>query len=115
MNKIVALLASFTMILGTQSVVAEELPEEEEYSIDSMFLEPIEKSYTSADRFLKGEEAIALIDEAHDIGIILWKNYNPKFGLSLEILLDFRYYQCNLKMYDQHCTDVTGYDGNYEK
>ena len=72
-------------------------------------------SHAAAGDVFKGEEAIELIVQAHDKGIILRKSHDPRSGNSLDILLDLRYYICIVDMYDQFCTDVTGYGGNYEK
>ena len=72
-------------------------------------------SHAAAREFFKGEEAVELIVQAHDKGIILRKSHNPRIGIGLDILLDLRYYACMVTIYDQFCTDVTGYGGNYEK
>ena len=88
MKKLAALLASFAVLWG---------------------------GHAAAGDIFRGEEAVELIVQAHDKGIILRKTHNPRIGISLDILLDLRYYQCNVEMYDQFCTDVTGFDGNYEK
>ena len=72
-------------------------------------------SHVAARDVFKGEEAVELIVKAHEEGIILRKSHDLKMGTSLDILLDLRYYACMVTIYDQFCTDVTGYGGNYEK
>ena len=71
-------------------------------------------SHAAAGNYFKGEEAVELIVQAHDKGIILRK-INNSTSISFDILLDLRYYRCTVKLYDQLCSDVTGFNGNYEE
>ena len=71
-------------------------------------------SHAAAGEIFTGEEAIELIVEAHEEGLILAKGYSAGIR-SLSILLDRRYYRCKIKNYDQFCEDYTGIDGKYEE
>ena len=71
-------------------------------------------SHAAAGETFKGEEALELVLEAHDEGLILAKGYSSGTH-SLRILLDRRLYRCTIKKYDQFCEDHTGIDGKYEE
>ena len=71
-------------------------------------------SHATAGETFKGEEALELVLEAHDEGLILAKGYSSGTH-SLRILLDRRYYRCTIKKYDQFCEDYTGIEGSYEE
>ena len=71
-------------------------------------------SHAAAGEIFTGEEAIELIVEAHEEGLILGKGYSSGTH-SLRILLDRRYYRCTIKKYDQFCEDYTGIEGSYEE
>ena len=71
-------------------------------------------SHAAAGEIFKGEEAIELIVEAHEEGLILGKSYSSGTH-TLRILLDRRLYRCTIKKYDQFCEDFTGIEGSYEE
>lgn len=87
MKKLAALLASVAVLLG---------------------------SHAAAGEFFQGEEAIELIVQAHEEGLIL-KQKEEYGGFTLRILLDRRYYFCTVKNYSQYCEDLTGISGEYEE
>ena len=74
-------------------------------------------SHVAAGDVFKGEEAIELILEAHDEGLILSKVEQSGIsgGHRITMLLDRRYFTCRINMFDQICSDQTGIDGKYEE
>ena len=74
-------------------------------------------SHAGAVETFKGEEAIELILEAHDEGLILSKVEPSGVGRGhlLTMLLDRRYFVCRINILDQICSDQTGIDGKYEE
>lgn len=71
-------------------------------------------SHAAAVETFKGEEAIELILEAHDEGLIITKGTSSG-SVTYKILLDRRYYRCSINNYLQVCHDFTGIDGKYEE
>jgi len=86
MKKLVALLTSFAVLFGSQAAAG---------------------TY-------KGEEAVGLILEAHEEGLILEEKVS-KVEIVIRMVLDRRYYECILRTYYQNCYDLTGIDGKYEE
>ena len=74
-------------------------------------------SHAAAGETFKGEEALELILEAHDEGLILSKVEPSGVGRGhlLTMLLDRRYFVCRINIFDQICSDQTGIDGKYEE
>jgi hypothetical protein len=91
MKKIAALLASVAVLWGSHAAAGEKI--------------------------LYGEEAIELILEAHDEGLILSKVEQSGIsgGHRITMLLDRRYFTCRINGYDQICADQTGIRGEYEE
>jgi hypothetical protein len=71
----------------------------------------------AASESIRGEAAVELIIKAHKRGVIVRKeiiNNADKTAL-FELMLDGRFYQCNVEARDQWCNDQTGYQGKYEE
>jgi len=71
-------------------------------------------SHAAAERVLTGEEAIELILEAHDEGLI-FSQKEQYGGIIFRLLLNRRNYYCSIKNFNQFCEDVTGIAGKYEE
>lgn len=74
-------------------------------------------SHAAAIDVFKGEEAIELIVQAHEEGLILSnvEQSGVSAGHLLTMLLDRRYIVCRINILDQICSDQTGIDGKYEE
>ena len=71
----------------------------------------------AASESIRGEAAVELVIKAHKRGVIVRKEIinNASKTAQFELMLDGRFYQCNIQARNQWCNDQTGYQGEYEE